>query len=86
MNVSIELNPELEQKYRDYAASQGMTVSQFVCKAADDVIAQAGQERQHRQEVEEFKQRIQALRAEFLATKPKATEEDIERMRLERCL
>ena len=91
MVISIRVSPEQEQKYRDFAAAQGLTVSEFVRRSADAAIAraeeilrQADEERRHREEVEdwkrrfaEYKQRIEALNLGQI------TDEEIEAMRLE---
>ncbi|MBR2789500.1 MAG: DUF1778 domain-containing protein, partial [Eggerthellaceae bacterium] len=41
MVISIRVSPEQEQKYRDFAAAQGLSVSEFVRRSADAAIAQA---------------------------------------------
>jgi len=41
MVVSIRVSPKQEELYRQYAEERGMTISEFMRKCADDVVAQA---------------------------------------------
>lgn len=68
MAISIRANEEQERRYREYAAQHGMSVSEFMRKCADDVIAQAQrvlqqaeEQRRHEQEVADFKRRFDAF-------------------------
>ena len=92
MVISIRVSPEQEQKYRDFAAAQGLSVSEFVRRSADAAIAraeeilrQADEERRHREEVEDFKHKFNAY-LDHLHSLPltQYTDEELDAMRLER--
>ena len=92
MTISVRASAEQERKYREFAASRGITVSEFLRQSADAAIAQAeeilrqaDEERRHKEEVEDWKRRfneyLEQTRAMGL---PNYTDEEIEAMRLER--
>ena len=92
MTISVRATEEQERKYREFAASQGITVSEFLRRSADAAIAQAeeilrkaDEERKHRAEVEEWKQRFNAY-LEHLHSLPmkQYTDEELDAMRVER--
>ena len=92
MVISVRVSPNQEQKYREYAASQGLSVSEFMRQSADAVIAQAeailrqaDEERRHREEVEDWKRRFNAYLEEIHRIPNRnITDEEIDAMRLER--
>lgn len=92
MVISVRVSPEQERKYREFAALQGLSVSEFVRKSADAAIAQAeeilrkaDEERRHREEVDDFKQRFNAY-LDHLHSLPlkQYTDEELDAMRSER--
>ena len=90
--ISVRVAPEQEQKYREYAKSQGLTVSEFMRRCADDVIAQAEdllrkaeEDRKHAEEVADFMRRFNAY-LDDIHRMPirQLTDEEIDALRLAR--
>lgn len=92
MVISIRVSEEKEAQYKRFAAENGMTVSEFMRKCADDVIAQAQavldeaeERRRHEERVADFTRRFEEFRRECDAIPTKElTDDDLYRMRLER--
>lgn len=90
--ISVRVSAEQEQRYREFAKSRGITVSEFMRQCADDVIAQAEailkeaeEERRHAQEVADFKRRFNAFLEELHSTPAKdLTDEELAEMRMAR--
>lgn len=68
--ISVRTSAEQEQKYREFAKSRGLTVSEFMRRCADEAIAQAeailreaDEERRHAEEVADFVRRFTAFKA-----------------------
>ena len=92
MMISVRVSEAQEQKYRAYAQSRGLTVSEFMRQCADETIAQAEEilkqveeERRHAEEVEDFRRRFNAF-LEELHSKPikNLTDEEIAELRVAR--
>ena len=90
--ISVRTSAEQEQKYREFAKSRGLTVSEFMRQCADEAIAQAEailreaeEERRHAEEVEDFKRRFDAF-LESLHNVPNRnlTDEELAQMRIAR--
>lgn len=92
MVVSIRVSEEQEQKYRRFAEQQGLTISEFMRRCADDAIAQAeevlrkaDEERKHAEEVADFRARFEAFLEVARQTPTKElSEEDIAALRIAR--
>lgn len=92
MAISIRANAEQERLYREYAAQHGMSVSEFMRKCADDVIAQAQmviqlaeEQRRHEQEAADFKRRFDAfLQTAKAVPSRNLTDEELAEMRIAR--
>ena len=92
MTISVRASAEQERKYREFAASRGITVSEFLRKSADAAIAQAeeilrqaDEERRHKAEVDDWKRRFNAY-LDHLHSLPvkQYSDEELDAMRLER--
>ena len=90
MVISIRVDEEREQKYREFAAREGLTVSEFMRRAADEVIAQAeellrkaDEERRHAEEVEDFKRRLAEYKQSLVEMGVRQyTDEELDEIRL----
>ena len=89
--ISVRASAEQERKYREFAASRGITVSEFLRQSADAAIAQAeeilrqaDEERRHAEEVADFMRRFAAYKQSLVDLGVRQySDEEIEAMRLE---
>ena len=90
--ISVRVSAEQEQKYREFAKSRGLTVSEFMRRCADEAIAQAevilreaDEERRHAEEVADLKRRFDAFLDNLHSSPIKdLTDEELTEMRMAR--
>ena len=70
--ISVRVDTERENAYRQFAKEQGMSVSEFMRQSADaaiqqaqDILRAAEEERQHEEEARAFQARFEAFTHEL---------------------